>query len=88
MRSFRRIRPLTTEQLLDRVRREYAALPGLDLTEPQVQRLWGLDPALSHEILRQLVEGEFLSVTSTGHYVRARPVVGRSRSDRSAGTAG
>ncbi len=87
MRSRRVIRPVTTEQLLDRVRREYAALPGLDLTEPQVQRLWGLDPALSHEILRQLVDGEFLSVTPNGHYVRSRPATAHLRAIGSAGTS-
>lgn len=87
MRSRRLIRPVTTEQLLDRVRREYAALPGLDLTEPQVQRLWGLDPALSHEILRQLVDGEFLSVTPSGHYVRSRPATAHPGAIRSSDTS-
>lgn len=85
MRSRRVIRPLTTQQLLDRVRREYAALPGLELTEPQVQRLWGLDSVLSHEILRQLVDGEFLSLTPSGHYVRSRPRVAPTPAVRPAG---
>jgi hypothetical protein len=62
---------VTTQQLLERVRREYAALPGLELSEPQVRRLWGLDPTLSHEILRQLVDGEFLRLMPNGHYVRS-----------------
>lgn len=80
MRSSRRCRALTMDQLVDRVRREFAALPGLRLTESQVGRLWSLDGAMSHRVLRCLVEGDYLKQTVNGLYERAdsacqRPVV-------------
>jgi hypothetical protein len=62
---------LTLDQVVERIRREYAALPGLHLTEPQVRRLWGLDPSDSRSALRRLVDGEFLARTVNGEYVRA-----------------
>jgi hypothetical protein len=72
----RRIRPMTLEQLVDRIRREYVALPGLQLTDAQVQRLCQLDPAGSRRVLRHLIDAEFLACTEDGRYVRAdvRPV--------------
>jgi hypothetical protein len=33
---------------------EYLEMPGLQLTKPQVQRLWGLDPATCDALLDTL----------------------------------
>lgn len=62
---------LSDEQLLDRICREYTALPGLRLTPTQVERIWGLSPATSHALLRRLTESRFLVHRSDGTYVRA-----------------
>jgi hypothetical protein len=59
----------TTEVLVDRIRAEYAALPGLKLTRDQACRLWAVDDehcAAAFEIL--LGEG-FLHHTGTGKFV-------------------
>ena len=59
----------TTEVLLDRIRSEYVALPGLKLTRDQARRLWAVDDehcAAAFEIL--LAEG-FLHRTGTGKFV-------------------
>ena len=59
----------TTEVLVDRIRSEYAALPGLKLTCDQACRLWAVDDehcTAAFEIL--LAEG-FLHRTGTGKFV-------------------
>ena len=64
------------DQLVERVRREFAALPGLRLTESQMRRLWSLDPSASHRVLEHLVNGAYLRRTLNGTYER----VSRDRS--------
>jgi hypothetical protein len=71
MQTRRPIPAPTLDQIVERVRREYAALPGLRLTERQACRIWGLEPALSAQVLRHLVDGHFLTLTARGEYVRA-----------------
>ena len=59
----------TTDVLVDRIRSEYAALPGLKLTRDQACRLWAVDNehcTAAFEIL--LAEG-FLHHTGTGKFV-------------------
>ena len=53
------------------VRAEYLEIPGLNLTRPQVERLWGLDPATSEALLDELIAAGFLRLTETNGYVRA-----------------
>jgi hypothetical protein len=53
------------------VRGEYSEIPGLNLTKPQVQRLWGLDPATCDALLEQLLADHFLRRTSSGSFARA-----------------
>ena len=53
------------------IRAEYLEVPGLCLTKPQVQRLWGLDPVTSETLLASLVDVKFLRRTRQGAYVRA-----------------
>jgi len=62
---------MSLEDLASRVRQEYAALPGLRLTESQVRRLWDMDQMASRDVLNHLVEHRFLTLTHAGHYVRA-----------------
>ncbi len=53
------------------IRAEYQEIPGLHLTKPQVQRLWGLDGVTSETLLSILVDGKFLRRNSRDAYVRA-----------------
>jgi hypothetical protein len=56
---------------LQLIRAEYLELPGLRLTKPQVQRLWGLDPVASEALLSALIDVKFLRRTHQDTYVRA-----------------
>jgi Fic family protein len=58
------------ETLLNRIRGEYLEMPGLRLTRPQAQRLWGLDTDTSVRVLHELVELKFLMCAADGAYVR------------------
>ena len=52
------------------VRAEYAEMPGLKLTERQIQRLWCLDAALCDAVIASLLAGRFLKQTCGDTYVR------------------
>jgi hypothetical protein len=56
---------------LQLIRAEYLEIPGLSLTESQVQRLWGLDRVTSETLLAALVDVNFLRRTRQNAYVRA-----------------
>jgi hypothetical protein len=51
------------------IRAEYLEVPGLSLTLPQAQRLWGLDEVTSCAVFEALVDAQFLKRTRTGGYV-------------------
>ncbi len=70
MKSNRRSRPLTIDELVDRLRREFAALPGLKLTESQLCRLWSVDATVSQRVFRSLVEGAYLKKSGADQYER------------------
>jgi hypothetical protein len=53
------------------IRAEYLEIPGLALTKPQVERLWGLDATTSEALLAALVDVKFLRRTLRDAYVRA-----------------
>ncbi len=59
------------EDWLTLVRAEYLEIPGLSLTKPQVERLWGLDPVTCEALLAALVDIKFLRRTVREAYVRA-----------------
>ena len=59
------------EDWLMLVRAEYLEMPGLSLTKPQVERLWGLDAVTSEALLAALVDVKFLRRTVGDAYVRA-----------------
>lgn len=50
--------------LLQRVRSEFAEMPGLQLTVAQASRLWNTDAATSVALLDALVELRFLRVSN------------------------
>jgi len=53
------------------VRGEFQEVPGLRLTKPQFQRLWGLDPPTCDALVTALVDDNFLKQTPNGTYARA-----------------
>ena len=59
------------KDLLDRIRGEYLALPGLQLTPSQARRMWALDDRQCVEVLSVLVKSGFLRTTADGRYARA-----------------
>ena len=62
---------MTVVNLIRRLRDEYTAMPGLRLTEAQVQRLCDAGASSSASALRALVSAGFLHPRSDGSYVRA-----------------
>jgi nucleotide-binding universal stress UspA family protein len=62
---------MTVVALIRRLRDEYTAMPGLCLTEAQVQRLCDVSVATSASALRALVSAGFLRPLEGGSYRRA-----------------
>ena len=62
---------MSAKDLLRVVQAEYLEIPGLNLTKPQVQRLWALDPLTCDALLDALVASEFLRCNHRGAYVLA-----------------
>lgn len=58
------------DDLLRRICSEYSEMPGLRVTAPQAQRLWGLDASTCSDALKCLIDVGFLTLTSSGHYAR------------------
>ena len=56
------------------VRAEYCEMPGLSLTEAQVERLWQIDSASTRRLLADLQGSGFLRRTAKGTFVRADTV--------------
>ena len=62
---------MSVSELLRVVQAEYLEIPGLHLTKPQAQRLWGLDPFTCDALLDALVAAQFLRCNHLGAYVLA-----------------
>ena len=62
----------TIADWLQLIRAEYLEIPGLQLTKPQAQRLWGFDAAMCDAVLAALVDVRFLKRTRGDAYVRER----------------
>lgn len=58
------------DYMLQRIQGEFIEMPGLRLTAPQAQRLWGLDREVCMALLGALVEAQFLARTRDGSFVR------------------
>src|SRR5207302_8262855 len=59
-----------TAEVLRRVQGEFLEMPGLRLTQPQAQKLWGLDEALCEALLGALIDAKFLFRTRDGAFMR------------------
>ena len=51
------------------IRAEYLEMPGLNLTKPQIQRLWTLEPQVCDAVVDALVDEDFLKKTQRQAYV-------------------
>lgn len=58
-------------KLLRRIRAEYLEMPGLCLTAPQAQRLFGLDSETWDGVRAALVDAKFLFRTHNGLFAMA-----------------
>jgi len=58
-----------TARLVERIREEYIAMPGLKLTREQACRLWGVGHDTCEAALCALLAEGFLHETGTGKYV-------------------
>ena len=56
--------------VLNRVAGEYYEMPGMCVTRPQAQRLWGLDSTTCELVLTTLVERGVVRRTPRGMYVK------------------
>jgi hypothetical protein len=67
-------RPAATSFLRDvviRIEGEYREMPGMCVTRPQAQRLWGLDSTTCELVLATLLERGVVRRTSRGMYVKS-----------------
>ncbi len=68
----RHTKPHTTgalHELLERVEGEYREMPGLSVTAPQAERLWGLDSTTCGFVLTTLIQRGILRRTPGGTFV-------------------
>lgn len=54
--------------LIQSIKAEFAAMPGLSLTPSQAQRLWSLEPTVCHRVLDALTDAGFLVERPSGGY--------------------
>ena len=63
--------PQPLDGILERIRGEYIEMPGLRLTVPQAQKLWGMDRADCDAVFGALVDANFLIRNRDGAFVRS-----------------
>ena len=69
---------MSVTDLMRRLRHEFTELPGLRLTEAQVERLCTTDASTSASALRALVSAGFLRPLEDGSYARTDTVTRHS----------
>jgi hypothetical protein len=62
---------VSSADLVARIRAEYLEMPGLRLTAPQAQCLFGLDAETWEGVLTALLDARFLTRTHTGQFAMA-----------------
>jgi phage FluMu protein Com len=74
--------------LIERIRSEYLALPGLKLTMPQARRLWPASDETLTSAINVLVDEGFLRFLPSGTYISVpRPHHTAAKADLAARTA-
>jgi len=61
---------VSRDQILKRICGEFLEMPGLRLTLPQAQRLWGLDASTCTQLLQSLIDQQFLCRKHDGTFAR------------------
>jgi len=64
------VAPRMDDRLLTTIKGEFGDMPGLCLTVPQAQRLWGLDKAECKAAFDALLKSRFLTRTRSGAFTR------------------
>ena len=64
----------TLPALLARIEAEFFDMPGLSVTLPQAQRLWGIDYPTSIAVFRALTDRGVVQRTPRGQYIRTARV--------------
>jgi hypothetical protein len=59
-----------SDEVLRRIQSEFMEMPGLQLTEAQARRLWGLESGPCAALLAALVDRNFLFRTTRGAFMR------------------
>jgi hypothetical protein len=67
----RRTQPAPPEHMLDLLRREFSALPGLRLSTAQLQRMLGVGRSECDTLIQRMVDAHYLVRTADGSYMRA-----------------
>jgi len=63
---------MNVESAAARVRAEFEEMPGMTLTLPQAERLFGLERDLCRTIVERLVHASFLRRTNGGAFTRTK----------------
>jgi hypothetical protein len=73
---------------VDRVRSEYAEMPGMRLTAAELQRLCGVERLICRTILDVLMDAGYLKRHDDGTYSRASEDPIRTNAPQTAGSSG
>ena len=70
VRNSKPIADLALHDIQRRIEAEYRDMPGMCVTAPQAQRLWGLDSTTCAFVLKTLVDRRILRRTPRGTFVK------------------
>ena len=72
----------SSAEQLHRIRAEYREMPGLQLTAPQAQCLFGLDSETWDALLAALLDAKFLARTHNGQFAMMAAIQAERRAGR------
>jgi hypothetical protein len=61
---------MSYQEAMNRIRAEYAEMPGMRLTREQVHRLSGVEIAVCRAVLDDLIRTKFLNLAADGRYAK------------------
>jgi len=76
------MKEVQVEAVAQRIRMEFAEMPGLDLTFWQAQRLWNLPDDMCDSALSSLLQAGFLVRTRDGRFRQPHPERSAAESTR------
>ena len=66
-----RTQTIALTEWLKLIQAEYREVPGLHLTKPQIQRMWGIDAGFCEALVAALIDVRFLRPTARHGFIRA-----------------